>query len=143
MSEVTHDVVIVPCRVSRGRWAEISAGDGPRDIPGYLDTNQDVIHFPRAVLPQVNDFVLQCEWNTQSQKITKFPPRARPIRIHSIYIIRLVNAHFQRELSHFSCGVETLNIQSHLMNALIPNKLTNIPVMDPEQTWQQNSYWQD
>jgi hypothetical protein len=135
---------IVPCRVSRGRNAEITPLDGEvREAPGYIDYNQDVVHFPRAVLPQVNDLILQCEWTTSSQKITAPHPRSRPVRIHSIYIIRLINAHFQRELSHFSCGVETLNIEAGIMNSLIPEKLVNLPVLDVEQTWQQISYWSD
>ena len=141
---VAVSAFIVPVRNSRGRWAEIGAVDGEvRDMPGYMDLNQDVMHFPRAVLPQVNDIVLQCEWNTGAQKITKFPPRSRPIRIHSIYIIRLINSHFQRELSHFSCGVETIQLHADQMNSLILNKLTNLPVVDVEQTWQQISYWSD
>jgi hypothetical protein len=139
---VAVSAFIVPCRVSRGRTAEIAPIDGQvRDAPGMIDLNQDVVHFPRSVLPQANDIVLQCEWNTQSQKIHKFPPRARPIRIHSIYVIRLINSHFQRELSHFSCGVESLNIQTDLLNSLLLTKLTNLTVIDVDKTWQQISYW--
>jgi len=135
---------IIPCRVSRGRRAEIGSLDGEvRDMPGYMDFNQDVIHFPRAVVPQVNDFVLQCEWNTKAQKIDKPSPRARPIRIHSIYIIRLINAHFQREVSHFSCGVETINLHADQMNTLILSKLTNLPVIDVDKAWEQIAYWKD
>jgi len=133
---------IVPCKISRGRNAEINPSLGEIKMePGYLDFFRDVVHFPRGVLPQINDIILYCEWNTKAQKIDKFPPKARPIRIHSIYIIKQINSYFQRELSHLSCGIESLNIQGDLMNSLILNKLTNLSVWDSEETWNQVSYW--
>lgn len=139
---VAVSAMIVPCRVSRGRSAEIGSLDGEvRDMPGYLDFNQDIMHFPRAVLPQVNDVVLQCEWNVLPQKAASFLPRPRPIRIHSIYIIRLINTHFQREISHFSCGVETLNVQYDYYDSLILDKLSHLPVMNVEDSWNRIDYW--
>lgn len=133
---------IIPTKFSRGRTAEINPLDGEvKNIPGFVDITQDVIHMPRGIYPQVNDIVLCCEWNTRAQKVNLTPPKARPIRIHSIYVIRQINSYFQRELSHLSCGCETYHIQEQLANNLILNKLINLPVMDVEQTWQQISYW--
>ena len=87
------------------------------------------------------DIVLQCEWNTPPQKIS-LNPSARPIRIHTVYILRLTNAHFQRELSHISCGAETLGINSSLMNELLITKLGNLPVFDGTDTWKdKTNFW--
>lgn len=131
---------IVPSKVSRGRNAELGSSPGEiKDMPGYLDYFRDVIHFPRQVLPQINDLVIFCEWNTKTQKIDKFPPTARPIRVHSVYIIRQVNSYFHRELSHLSCGVESHNIQADLINSLISTRFANLPVLNPDTTW--TPYW--
>lgn len=134
---------IVPCKVTRGRNAEIGGIGGElKDQPGFLDFFQDVIHFPRGVYPQINDIVLYCEWNTKAQKVNKFPPRARPIRIHSIYVIRQINSYFLRELSHLSCGVESHEIQMDIVNSMIENKFTNLPIMNVDDAWKENEgYW--
>lgn len=132
---------IVPCSMSRGRNAEIGPLAGTvKDFPGYMDMFHDVAHFPREVLPQINDLLLLCEWNVPAQKIDKFT-KARPIRVHSIYIIRQINSYFKRELSHFSCGVESLDINVYVVSQLVQSKLTNLPVINVEKTWRQNSYW--
>lgn len=133
---------IVPCKISRGRNAEIRTlqNDENRDVPGYIDYTQDVIHFPRAVYPNTNDIVLLPEWTTHPQKITSFP-KGRPVRIHSIYIIKQINTYYQREVGYFSCGSDSLQIQADLINSLVIPKLSNLPILNIENTWKQISYW--
>ncbi len=132
---------IVPSRITRGRSAEVDfMGGSVHDIPGYMPNYKDVIHFPRAVAPQANDIILCCEWNIKAQYLNRVP-RPRPVGIHSIYMIKQINSHFQRELALFSCGMEAFEIDLDHMKALIPEKLTNLSVLDVDTSWQQNSYW--
>lgn len=132
---------IVPARLSRGRNAEVGFMDGSvKDIPGYLPTFTDVIHFPRPVAPQVNDVILCCEWNVKAQYIDRVP-KPRPVAIHSIYMIKQINPYFQRELGWFSCGSESFEIEQDHIDQLISDKLINLSVMDVVSEWQQNSYW--
>ena len=97
---------------------------------GFLDFWNDVVYTPREVSPQINDIIIYCEWNTSSQYVNRWPPIARPIRLSSIYVIKQINSHFQREISFCECGVEGYNIQNDMMNRLLPEKLTNLKVFD-------------
>lgn len=143
---VAVSAMIVPSRITRGRTTAAMEG-AVRDMPGYFETDEQMIHFPRAVLPKENDIVLVCEWNNPTNKIPSYPhhlpAKSRPVRISSIYMIKQINSHYQRELSHFSCAVESHAITANLMDSFIQNKLTNLPVLNTGDTWQQYSYWSD
>ena len=133
---------IIPCKISRGKNAEVDPQGGiARDLPGYLAMFSDVVHFPKGAYPRNQDIVMTAEWDVPISKIKAHAPSPRPVRIGSIYIIKIINAYYQRELSHFSCGMENLEIESDMADNLIPKMLTNLPVMEVDTVWQQNSYW--
>lgn len=143
---VAVSAIIVPSRITRGRTTQAMEG-AVRDMPGYFETDEQMAHLPRSVLPKENDFLLMCEWNNPVNKIPSYPhhlpAKSRPIRIYSIYIIKQIQSHYQRELSHFSCAIESQAISTDLVNSWINNKLTNLPVLDTDSTWQQYSYWSE
>lgn len=128
---------LVPIHISRGRMAEISAIDGStREFPGYLMNNQDVAHIPRAVYPQPNDFLIGCEWDKPTQSLDT--NRGRVTRIHSIYMIKQINAQFQREVAFYSCGIDSLDFDLGKFQELIP-LFSNLEILDL--SWKQDNYW--
>ncbi len=133
---------IVPCKISRGRNAEIRTlqNDESREVPGYIDYTQDVIHLPRAVYPKAGDIVMTCEWTSHPQRISSFP-KGRPIRVHSIYVIKQVNSYFQREVGYYSCGSDSLQIQYDLLDSSLLTRLGNLPFLNVQETWKNSQYW--
>lgn len=132
---------IAPARLSRG-GSEMGSKRGDKIIePGSMDFSTDVAHFSRAVAPKIRDYVLICEWNKRHQDIPKFPV-ARPTRITSIYLIKEINPHHQRELGWFSCGLDLVEFDRNLLNQIIKTKLSGLSVIDTAATWNSvKDYW--
>lgn len=131
---------IVPCRLSRGE-ARMDHRDGDlKQMPGFIGSWRDIVHFPRAVCPETNDIVMCCTWNVKFQDIPKVP-RPRPIDAHSIYLIRELNPQFQRELAWQSCGMKGFDIESDHIQKLINLKFDNLKVLEVDSSWPQKFYW--
>ena len=132
---------IVPCRVSRGRFAEISSKDEALvSEPGMVPNFTDVAHFPRIVLPQINDILISAEWDKKTTDLFKVP-YARPVRFNSIWTIRNQEHHTQREVSWISCGLKSYEINDFQLAEIIPSHLRNLKVIDLKGSWDSETFW--
>ena len=87
--------------------------------PGYIAYNTANIDFPRNVKTAIEDLVMVCEWNKSSSQIPVYPV-ARPLNIVNIYIIKVVNNHFEREIGWSNCGAEKANYLKNWGNSQLP-----------------------
>jgi hypothetical protein len=55
-------------------------------------------------------------------------------------MIKQINDRFERELAFFSCGLEAGDHLQDKINLLMPY-LTDVPVIQTEDSWKQKSYW--
>jgi len=143
---VKVDPMIVPCRISLGQPRITHRETELRTMPGWLEYYVAAADFPRAVMPQNEDQILVCEWDKPSQVLGEYP-RARVIRIANIYCIKQVNDYFERELSHYSVGLEAQNHDLGRLAMHLP-VLRNVPIMNLDRNplsdngqWRAQNYW--
>jgi hypothetical protein len=132
------DPILVPARISFGPPKVTSREADIRQNPGYIEFFSAEIDFPRAVKPKLEDLVLVCEWSKPTQQLGK--PRARPLSITSIYVIKQVNDYFERELSWYGCGAEAYDLEMHLLEEQLP-RLVNLPILDVTSNFQARKFW--
>lgn len=123
---------IVPCRISLGQPHVSHRETERRDLPGWLEYYNAAADFPRGIMPQLEDHVLICEWDKPTQELGRYP-RARVLRINSVYVIKQVNDHFERELSHYSVGLEAQDHELARLEMHLP-VLRNVSIvnLDPD-----------
>lgn len=133
------DAQVVPARISLG-LVDISARVGNQRLsPGQVEYFTSWAHFPRKIKPRLEDIVIVGEWDRPAQELGNYP-RARCLRASSIYMIKQINDRFERELAFFSCGLEAGDHLQDKINLLMPY-LTDVPVIQTEDSWKQKSYW--
>lgn len=125
---VKADPMIVPCRISLGQPRVTHRETELRALPGWLEYYVAAADFPRAVMPNTEDHILVCEWDKPSMLLGDYP-RARVLRISTVYVIKQVNDHFERELSHYSVGLEAQDHEIRRFEQHLP-VLKNVPIMN-------------
>lgn len=131
--------IIVPSRIQLG-MTNMGATEGDLLVnPGYIDRFYTAIDFPRAVKPKLEDLILTCEWDKPTQQLGQYP-RARILRFNSIYQIKQVNDHFERELSWYSCGVRDFEVERQVLDNMIPS-ISSIRILRPEDIRQAKKFW--
>lgn len=106
--------------------------------PGYIAYNTANIDFPRNVKPALEDLVMVCEWNKPAQAIAQYPV-GRPLNIINIYIIKVINNQFEREVGWANCGGEKANYLKDWGSAQLPY-LYKAKVLQKE-IWPQQNIW--
>ena len=138
---IKTDAYIAPCRISHG-----TAGIGPLggeiiQEPGGITSETEIVHFPRAVLPQPKDIILECEWDKLVGFFTKFKTKPRAVRIVKGYVINDVTAYWWKEIEYFSCGIKDQQVDLDHFRRLLPVKLADPTPIEVETTWQHRSFW--
>lgn len=136
---VKIDLQVVPCRITLDKPVVSHRENDTRTSAGWMQYFRAAADFPRAVMPREEDLIVVCEWNRSSQTLGDYP-RARVIRMNTVYCIKQINDYFERELSHFGCGLEMQQQDMERLARHLP-VLINVPVLDVEQDWSQRSYW--
>ena len=129
---------IVPARVILGRANLSVRQTDSRLEPGYIAYNTANIDFPRNVRPALEDIVLVCDWNKTSESIATYPT-GRPLNIVDMYLIKVVNTHYERESAWSNCGAEKVNYLRDWGEAQLPY-LYKAKVLQKE-VWAQQNIW--
>jgi len=129
---------LVACKLALGE-AQLSIRETDSRLePGYAEYNTAQVYFPRNVRPKLEDFLVFCEWNKPSQLIPSYPI-ARPTKITNIYLIKVVNNDYEREMGFVTCGLEKSNYTLDRFNKSLPH-LTSLQLIQPE-VWPCNQTW--
>jgi len=130
--------MIIPVRVNLGQAKLSVRSSDMRLLPGFMEHYVTTLDFPRNAKPQLEDVVLFCDWNKNYQDVPR-PPVGRPLNVTSIYLVKSLNDHIERELGWFDTGVEGFDYNEDWANTYIPH-LVNLPVLQKE-VWPQEIYW--
>lgn len=87
--------------------------------PGYIFQGGETLYFPRQVAPKELDIVCQCEYNVPVSEIGA-DPRARPLSLTSIYLIKIVYYPTQRESGFVICGAEPYTNDFRTIESFLP-----------------------
>lgn len=131
---------VIPCRLSRGD-AQISFREGDfRVAPGFIDRFSVTGDVPRAIKPQLEDFLIVCEWPIATQRIGK-EKQIKPLSFNSIYLVKQINDHYERELGWFNLGLRVFELDKE-ENSKPLLSAQNIEIMTEEKVrWSTKSYW--
>ncbi len=131
--------MIVPSRVQLGPAQGAFMEGDIRYAPGYVEQYMAVVDFPRCVAPQLEDVVCVCEWSKPTQKLGQYP-RARVLSIQSIYEIKQINDHFERELGWYNCAMKAYSIDKHHVERWL-GVLVDVDILSKDKLWTNTPFW--
>ena len=120
--------MVVPCRFTRSPAKSTGRTGDMRLEGGYTQYYHQQIDFPKEIKPELEDIVLTCEFKAQSTAIGDLN-YCGVLRVINGFLIKQVNANYEREISWFSCGVEVFNSRQTTLSNL-PKVLTSVPVLN-------------
>lgn len=130
---------VIPCRISRGSGG-MGVNEGHRRAtPGYYEQYSLMADLPRFVCPEMGDLLCVVEWDRPTQKIGR-QPAARILSVSSIFMIKQLNDHFERELGWFACGLAGVGQMEDNIRRHIP-MMVDIPVLKGDSRWGRDRFW--
>lgn len=129
---------INPCRIERDRGTMGPQEGEQRQYLGWINVDTVIADFPRWVRPSEQDLIVVCEWTVPTTEIVggKY---LKPDRVVDVYQIKKVNAHFERELALFNCGLELYPIEDRRLREVI-NRLPALKANRGKE-WRPGSFW--
>ena len=128
--------IITPIRIFQG---SVDSQSDIRTQPGYVTNWEIGAILPRSMRPNYQDIVLLVEWNIPIQEVPTNPNR-RVVSIGDVTQVESLFDRFEREVAFIGVALKSYGSTSNQFEKSLP-LMVGLDYHNPENRWQQTSYW--